>query len=132
MHGSPIDRLFELIEQPYEYGINDCCTAPVECVADHYGCDLMGRFRGRYSTKIGFQRALMREGCKTLADGLAMAMRDANLREVPTETYADMDFGLIEHEGFHLPAFYWREHWHGMTETGLVMTKEVKRSWRKQ
>lgn len=128
MAGSPLSKLFELIERPIQYGTNDCCTMVADCLKEHYGQDLLGIFRGRYTTKLGFSRVMRREGCDSLVEGVLLALRNAGFEKSDAEE-KDFDVGVatiqISKDKIQIPMFFYGGRWHGGCEYGLISIKEV-------
>jgi len=56
--------------RPFEWGDHDCCLFCAGAVEAMTGVDVMGEFRGRYSTALGSARALKKIGAGTLEDTL--------------------------------------------------------------
>lgn len=64
------DRLSEYIaskrDEPFGYGINDCCTFVGGAVEAMTGTDAMAEFRGKYKTLASSVKALREIGCGDL------------------------------------------------------------------
>ena len=62
-------------DEPFAWGVNDCCTFSAGAVEALTGIDQMPEYRGQYTTALGSARAL---GGKTLEEVL-----DGKFTEVP-------------------------------------------------
>ncbi len=130
----PIEHLHAIAAQPFQWGVNDCCLAVADIIEGQTGTDLMGRFRGRYKTRIGWGRILQREGCETVGDGLTMLAGEFNLVQVDPGRPGELDIGLIrfrfDDRVFEAPAFYSNGFWHGRSHVGVLALLEAGKSWR--
>lgn len=62
------ETMADELGKPYEYGVADCFMLGCRMVDALTGSDLCGAYGGSYVTLAGAQKALRKEGCKSLAD----------------------------------------------------------------
>lgn len=132
MPGCPVEQLAWLSAEPYRYGTSDCCTRVADALLPVYGVDLMAAFRGQYSSKAGFVRAMRDEGCMTLAQALDFCL-NANGMYRSDDAPRDFAIGLASLDTgngvFEAPAFYIDGMWHGSTQDGFFAVERVNVIW---
>lgn len=130
---TPVDLFWSHCEGPLVHGANDCCITVADVIVAAGGPDLMGPYRGRYRTRIGFVRAFHKAGYRTLAEGIAATFADHG-RQV--DEPHDFDVTVIAYidaagERVSSPAFYHSGFWCLRSERGGVCAKaDPETIWR--
>lgn len=130
-----IRRYDERINEPRQYGVNDCAIAVSDVLLKPWGFDLMSPFGRRYRTQAGFLRGFKRVGCNTLAEAVEYAAKAAGAVSLQEgEAFQDWDLGIVfagyAGQVVELPAFYFDGAFRGMTPDGFVVSLEGLMAWR--
>lgn len=129
---TPLEVYWFRCEGPVVFGVNDCCITVADVIVAAGGPDLMAEYRGRYSTRIGFVRAIRRAGFASLADAVRAAF-DALGEAV--DAPRNFDVALVTYlsggERATSPAFYHSGFWCARNENGMFVSRgEPDQIWR--
>ncbi|EKE79729.1 DUF6950 family protein [Idiomarina xiamenensis] len=94
-------------DQPFEWGVNDCCLFAADAYQAIHGIDLADEFRGHYSTKIGAYRALKRHGYNDVADVLGTKLGQPKAAVMPERG----DLLLVDNHGHQTAGVYCNGAW---------------------
>lgn len=114
------------IDQPFEWGVNDCCLWPADAVLAMTGRDPAASLRGTYASARGAKSALQQVG------GLAGAGARCGV-EIPPLFAQIGDVGLVNNTGERdAGAVCIGEQWLavGRKKMGLVELSAARRAWR--
>ena len=64
--------------EPFEYGLNDCCTFASDAIVAMTGVDPIPEFRGKYDSLLSSAK-----GLKTIGNGNLESTMDSKFTEVP-------------------------------------------------
>lgn len=117
----------DVMDRPWRWGAADCCTAACDVFLRMHGVDPMRSLRGRYSTRLGAMRHIMRAG-GWLAMGDDLAAR-AGL--VHVQTGQPGDIGIIRDAcGVLALGICTERGWAGKNDTGMSLGVKEMRAWR--
>jgi hypothetical protein len=114
-------------QQPFEWGVHDCCMFAADAVLAVTGHDPAADLRGQYSTETGAVRVLRRH------DGLAGVAIARAGRVVPVALAQPGDVGLSHFDPERPTLAVWGGGaWHAAGPLGVVTvpTASVVRAWR--
>lgn len=118
-------NLIELLQQrrnqPFEWGINDCCLFAADAYQAIHGIDLAEEFRGRYSNKLGAYRALKRRGYNDVGDLLRAKLGEPKATIMPERG----DLLLVDNYGQQTAGIYCNGAW----VVGEQCLLQVSLSW---
>lgn len=129
---TPVDLFWQRCEGPLVHGVNDCCMVAADVIVAAGGPDLMRPYRGRYSTRLGFVRALRRAGYRSLADAVSATLSTHGRR---ADEPRDFDLAVVTYldSGEHVtsPAFYHSGYWCLRTARGAMCSEgQPEQIWR--
>lgn len=122
-----MDLFWARCEGPIVFGVNDCCMTLADVLAAEGLPDLMAGYRGRYTTRRGFVRALRAAGHRTLVDGITAAFSTHGRRvDVPARLDVAMvsHFDAVTQSEIVSPAFFDAGFWFLRTDSGALVAKD--------
>ena len=60
------EAVTEFANQPFEWGVNDCCLFAANCVRAQTGEDYYEQFRNRYTSAIGAAKVMKKDGFESV------------------------------------------------------------------
>lgn len=115
-----LEVFWERCEGPVSFGANDCCMTIADVILAEGGPDLMEGYRGRYTTRRGYLRAIHREG-----HGSVAAAAEAMLARVGTPVSVPCNFDvavasyLADGKVVQSPAFFHGGFWCLRSDAGM-------------
>ncbi|WP_290690126.1 MULTISPECIES: DUF6950 family protein [unclassified Haematobacter] len=116
--------VMEVMGRKWEWGVSDCTASACEVFRRLHGVDLMGRYRGAYSTA---RQARRLQGPDYAAFCYAQATRSGLVTKDEAEPG---DIGLVEgRHGLSLAIAVSPQVWAGKTEGGFATTNAAVMIW---